>query len=74
MTKMLLDVSDMFDRLTIEKSSNGAYQLKMYGTVRGDDDSPTTYSDSPKEGYLIKSEDMKVFIEKVKDDLEVGTK
>ena len=74
MTKMRLDVSDMFDRLTIEKSCNGSYQMKMFGSVYSyddDDDVPTKFSDSPKAAFLIMPEDMRSFIEKVKDDLEV---
>ena len=73
MVKMLLDVIDMFSRLTIEKSPNtNEYHLQIFDIKNnlGNFEAPK-FADSPKAVFILKPESIKAFIEKVKDDLEV---
>ena len=73
---MLLDVIDMFSRLTIEKSPNtNEYHLQIFD-IKNDlgDLSAPKFSDSPKAVFILKPEYVEAFIEIVKGDLEVGTK
>ena len=72
MIKMLLNLTDGYDRLIIKNYSNKTYELMVFGALNDlDEDGNIMYSHQPKASFEIKSEDMKAFIEKVKDDLEV---
>ena len=68
MIEMLLNVTNEYDRLIIKKYSCNIYELMIFESLNElDEDGCMMYSHMPKVSFILKPEDIKALIEKVKD-------